>query len=122
MLEVSFSQDFLKKFKNFPTKDKEIISAFVTHISHYGFTGLKGRNKSSTDVPKEDPNFLKKVNYAKEHNLWHYHIGIPKYTLSTLGDYVSEYVIQYSLVGNEVKILSLDPHPPLKLPPESYFF
>lgn len=48
----------------------------MAHVRDFGLHDLVGRNKSSDNVPTDDPNWTAKVKYAQEHNLWHYHIGI----------------------------------------------
>lgn len=118
---VSFGQVFIDSFDNFPLKDKEKIKDFVFHVENQGFLGLSGRNKASHNVPKDDPQFLTKVKYAKDHSLWHYHIGIPVYDKSKgFGDYTSEYVLHYRLLDNKIVIVDMDSHPPLGLPAEKY--
>lgn len=117
-MKVVLAKSFAANFLNFPKSDQEKIYAFITHIELYGLHGLKGRNKSSDNVPKDDPNWLEKVKYAQEHRLWHYHIGIPYYEQANNGDRVSRYVLHYSLdVENDtITILELSEHPPLLLP------
>ena len=81
-MEVRFGQIFLKHFNNFPKADQIKIRAFAKHIEQFGFDGLQGRNKSSDDAPMTHPNWSERIIYAKTHNLWHYHIGIPHYEKS----------------------------------------
>lgn len=113
---VFFGEKFAQKFPNFPKADKEKILGFANHVEQFGFDGLQGRNKSSDNVPTDHPNWAERVRYAKEHQLWHYHIGIPDYTLSEKGDYTSEYVLHYVLGDGFIKIVDLSAHPPLNLP------
>lgn len=89
-MKVTLSDDFGKKVVNFPKKDKEKIFAFIQHIEIFGFEGLKGRNKSSDNVPTDHPNWLERVKYAQQHKLWHFHIGIPHYETANNGEQVSE--------------------------------
>ncbi len=118
--EVVFGELFAKHYAQFPTTDKKKIFEFVEHIEHKGFDGLKGRNKPSTDVPRNDPDWLTKVQYARQNNLWHYHIGIPSYEQSEQGDMVSEYILHYVKGDNEIKIVDMSYHPPFELPSEDY--
>lgn len=74
---VSLGEEFTKQLKNYPVDDKRKIYEFVTHVQKHGFNGLKGRNKPSHNVDKNDSNFAAKVRYAINNNLHHYHIGIP---------------------------------------------
>lgn len=115
-MKVIFGDDFGQKFKHFPKADKVKIFEFASHIEQFGFVGLQGRNKSSDNVPKNDPNWLAKVRYAQEYHLWHYHIGIPDYQLSKNGDYTSEYVLHYRRFDDKIIIVAMSSHPPLELP------
>ncbi len=116
---VDFSQPFIDEYENFPDPDKIKIDDFTMHLLEYGFAGLPGRNKSSDNVPTDDPEFVSKVRYAQKHKLWHYHIGIPEYDEARQhGDWTSEYVLHYTLNGSDVVIVDMTDHPPMKLPKE----
>jgi hypothetical protein len=118
---VNLGDEFLKQLRNYPKADKEKIYNFIQHVQQYGFQGLKGRNKASHNVDKNDPNFSAKVRYAIDNNLHHYHIGIPNYTPSQNGDMTSEYVLHYVLVSDdEIRIVDMDSHPPFNMPSEKY--
>lgn len=78
-MNVLRSKYFDKIFINLPENDRVKIAEFIFHVKTYGFDGLIGRNKSSDDVPTDDPNWLYKVKYVQTYRLWHYHIGIPSY-------------------------------------------
>lgn len=71
-------------------------------------------------MPKDDPFWLSKVKYAQTYRLWHYHIGIPNYTLSEKGDYTSEYVLRYILNDDEIILVNMSVHPPFDLPSVDY--
>ncbi len=101
---MTFSQMFTRNYQNFPKGDRQIINSFISHLVTQGFEGLEGRNKSSDNVPTDDPNFADKVAYAQQHNLWHYHIGIPCYETGNKGDKVSEYILHYVKGDNSIKI------------------
>ncbi|MFB2538556.1 MULTISPECIES: hypothetical protein [unclassified Acinetobacter] len=77
---------------------------------------MTGRNKASHEVPTDDPNWRDKVSYAQKYHLWHYHIGIPHYENSSYGDQVSEYILHYMRLENEIKLVALSYHPPFELP------
>ena len=106
---VIFGEEFIKQFKNFPESDQRKIYDFVIHVRHYGFNGLKGRNKPSHNVDKNDSNFATKVRYAIDNDLHHYHIGIPSYTQSPISDMTSEYILHYVRVNDdEIRIVDMD--------------
>jgi hypothetical protein len=118
---VRLGDEFSKEVKNFPKEDRSKILEFIAHVQQHGFNGLKGRNKPSHNVDKNDTDFADKVRYAIENKLHHYHIGIPDYTQSPNGDMTSEYILHYVLVcDNEIKIVDMDSHPPFKMPSEKY--
>ncbi|MDO4440591.1 MAG: hypothetical protein Q4B81_00225 [Moraxella sp.] len=119
-LRVDFGKIFSERLPNFPRADKLKIAEFIQHIKSFGFDGLKGRNKSSDNVPFDNPDWSKRVQYAQKHNLWHYHIGIPDYQESDKGDHTSEYVLHYIKGDDFIKIVDLSAHPPLHLPDASY--
>lgn len=119
-MDVKFGLKFQQHMLNFPKQDRLKLTQFITHIENYGFDGLKGRNKSSDEVPTDDPSWLAKVKYAQKYNLWHFHIGIPHYTTSPKGDLTSEYVLHYLLEADFIVLVDMSPHPPLNLPDESY--
>jgi len=121
VFNVIFGELFSKHFVNFPAHDRRKIFDFATHLKDKGFTGLPGRNKPSTDVDRNDHKFMEKVQYARENNLYHYHIGIPYYDESNeYGNWTSEYILHYAKLGDDVKIIDLDNHPPFALPPKKY--
>lgn len=114
--QVILGKSFRSYYPNFPYDDQLKIAEFIHHIEHFGFTGLKGRNKPSHHVPKHHPNWSERVKHAQEHHLWHYHIGIPYYQEHNIGDFTSEYVLHYILGDDFIKIVAMSPHPPLILP------
>jgi len=119
---VNLSNCFLSEYLNYPSSDVDKIDTFIEHYQEYGFNGLTGKNVPSCNVPTNDREFVQKVQYAKLHKLWHYHIGIPEYQLSACGKYqTSEYVIHYQRLSlTEIKIVDFSYHPPLTLPSEQY--
>ena len=121
-ITIQLGELFNERYPNFSRSDKQIIFQFTTHLQEHGFFGLSGRNKPSTDVHRDDPYFLNKLNYAKDNNLWHYHIGIPYYDeTNNHGDWTSEWVLHYQVITDtEIKIVDLGDHPPFKLPKPEY--
>ena len=57
-MKVIVAPLFGKHLKNFPRADREKIRAFAYHVEQHGFDSLQGRNKSSDNVPTDDPNWL----------------------------------------------------------------
>ena len=58
------------------------------------------------------------VKFAQQHQLWHYHIGIPEYEKAKgVGNYTSDWVIHYQqLSPSEVKLVEVGDHKPFTLP------
>ncbi|MBM7072825.1 hypothetical protein JQC92_12410 [Shewanella sp. 202IG2-18] len=128
------SEHFKSKFKNFDKEPKSKLTFFIKTFQEGGFNsidnviidGYKIRNKSSDDVPTDDPNWLEKVKYAQEHKLWHYHAGfydldceLKGYDISKAGDLTSQWVIHYQkLSENNINIVDVTPHPITELPSE----
>ncbi|MDE1465888.1 hypothetical protein [Spartinivicinus poritis] len=73
LLEIS--NHFSKIYINLPLNEIAIVDAFINHYENKGLQGLPGRNKASTDVKTNDPQFASKVQAAKQLKLWHYHIA-----------------------------------------------
>ncbi|WP_201546115.1 hypothetical protein [Psychrobacter sp. H7-1] len=120
-MHVEITSLFKSHLKNYPEEDKLKISAFIQHVQNHGLANLEGRNKSSDNVPTDDPRWLVKVKHAKKYNLWHYHIGIPTYE-GEFGDKTSEYVLHYMLdeVGRKITLVYMSAHPPFELPNDEY--
>lgn len=120
MIDVYFGTLFSQHLSNFPKSDQLKIKQFADHIRKHGFEGLQGRNKSSADVPFDNPNWLAHVNHAQDNKLWHYHIGIPCYETSPNGDLTSEYILHYIRDDEFIVLVDMSAHPPFELPSLDY--
>lgn len=118
-MNVEMSVAFQTKLKHFLKADKEKIFKFVQYVHEHGLEGLEGRNKSSAEVPTDDPNWLAKVQFAQKYQLWHYHIGIPHYETAKNGEKVSEYILHYIRQDDKIKLVAMSYHPPFELPNET---
>ena len=127
--QLSLSENFVKLLGALSDKpsrlhpqelpDQHKIILFMQTYMAQGFdpSVLKGKLVSSDNVPTSDPDWLKKVRYAQEHKLWHYHIGIPFYEDSGKGYLTSEYVVHFQkLSDNHIKLVDFSYHPPMSLP------
>lgn len=120
-MEVELGQKFTLQLALLPDNEQELISEFITHVQNFGFTGLIGRNKASDNVPVTAQDRQNKINYAQTNALWHYHIGLDGYVLSTKGDYTSEHIIHYTqMTANCIRLVKIGKHPPFELPTPDY--
>lgn len=79
------SNHFFKRVKHFGQQEKKKIQRILIAAKTNGFEGLKSyvvdgsvllvRNKSSNDVGSNDPKFMEKIRYVRQHALWHIHSG-----------------------------------------------
>lgn len=118
-MKVTLSEDFKNKVAHFPKTDRIKIAEFIQYVENHGLNGLKGRNKNSDNIPKDDPHWANKVKYAQKHYFWHYHIGIPYYEIASNGEQVSEYILHYQHFDDRIHIVAMTYHPPFNLPTES---
>ncbi len=118
VVSVAVTDHFRARYKTFPKKNRDKISAFILEVRKRGFEFLEGRNKFSDDVNPDDPEFISKVRYVREHCLWHYHVGIHDYELGTIfGDRTSMFVLHYNrFTPTCISVNHLSPHPPFELP------
>lgn len=112
-MSVKLTEKYANHVKNYSINDRTKILEVVNHVKETGtFQGLPGRNKNSNEVDKNDRNWKAKVDFANKHNLWHYHIGIPKYDETKIfGDYTSEYMLHYQIKDGTIWIVDMSPHP-----------
>lgn len=68
-MRVIVGEVFKNHFKNFSKSDRQLIFEFIAHVEAFGFNGLTGRNKSSADVPFDNPNWLSHVKHAQNNKL-----------------------------------------------------
>lgn len=122
-MNVQLGKQFGKELIHYPDEDKRKIYAFILYVKNNGLTGLEGRNKSSDNVHKDDPQYPTKVTLAIKHKLWHYHVGVAEYDYSKpYGDRTSEYVLHYmnECIPQEIKVVDFSPHPPFRPPSAAY--
>ncbi|RUO56256.1 MULTISPECIES: hypothetical protein [Pseudidiomarina] len=134
--QLTVSYHFLKIYMNaseqpphcYPSElsDKQKFNHFIANYLAHGFgdTDLfPGRMKESTDVDKNDPKFIAKVQYARKHHLWHYHIGIPCYEATeecSRGDWLSAYLLNFQKFSeSKIKLVDFNSHPPFTFPSET---
>lgn len=120
-LTVELSDHFKVLFAGFPKPDKLAIAGFIGHCQAYGLVNLRGKLAPTTNVPGTDPEYYEKVAFAREHYLWHYHIGIPRYEPSRnqLRSYdTSDWVVHFQRFPKNTVIRLVDYgfHNPMHMP------
>lgn len=120
-LTVQLSDHFRALFANLPDGDKVKIAEFIKHCQDRGFDGLCGKLVHTKNVPGTDPDYNEKYRFAVDHYLWHYHIGIPVYTLprNAWSNYLtSDWVLHLQRFPGDkvIRIVDLDFHDPMHMP------
>lgn len=116
---VDFSDTFLLYYsERFSDKTLTNIDSFIEHVEANGVRGWKGKVSPSDRVPEQAKNRQRIIEHAKEHKLWHAHIGEPTFKDSYYGNYkVSDWVLHFQYFNNyEIKLLELGQHNPMILP------
>jgi len=76
---VKFRRQFAIEFQYYPNFQQDKILDFVEIFEQWGLSDFSKYNgkisPSWSGLEKTETNY----DYAKNNNLWHYHIGIPKY-------------------------------------------
>ncbi|WP_238331443.1 hypothetical protein [Mannheimia haemolytica] len=76
-IKVLFGTKISAELQYLPEKDLVKILQFKQHVEIYGLENLAGRNKSSDDVPTNDPYWAEKVAKAQKYSLrWLKHKNI----------------------------------------------
>lgn len=116
---VEFSPHFDALYRGFPERDQDRIDDFTEHFVQYGLVSLQGKVGPSWKVPGTDPEYYEKVRFAREHYLWHYHVGIPDYKPSRYGDYMtSDWVVHFQRFPRDqvIRLVDYGFHSPMHLP------
>lgn len=104
-----FSLQFALEFENYTVEQRRVVLEFLKLYTQYGLKDFsiyqgkispfwRGRN-ISTEV----------FDYAYRHQLWHYHIGLPKYMKSKYADYyTSDWVLHFIWEQQGTHIIVVD--------------
>lgn len=117
--QVGFGKTFNKYYSTaFPENTLDLIDDFIEHYEEHGFTGWKGKIGPSNKVPENYPNRNSLIAKANKYNLWHVHIGDPRWNPTPHGKYLtSDWVLQFKRVDRyKIVLLELGWHNPLLLP------
>jgi hypothetical protein len=113
---TGFSLEFALNFARFPLADQLKITAFQTQFESYGFSNFSNYpgkiSHSWKGLAPTDAHYA----YAKGNDLWHYHIGIPRFMPSISGKYfTSDWLLHFQWPnshgnGTHIHIVDLLPH------------
>lgn len=121
-----FRSLFATEFGNLPPKDQDKVLDFITIYLSEGlqdFSKYEGKIAPSWSGTGISP-FL--YSYAVNHALWHYHVGIPSYSVRHTKYKTSDFLLhfQWPNMGDEIYIVDLYSHYTsdghFYLPPERY--
>ncbi|WP_228258836.1 hypothetical protein [Acinetobacter ihumii] len=116
---VEFGATFnLYYSERYSSKTLDKIDDFIEHYEKFGLKDWKGKISPSDRVPDTYPNQQNLIAKAKKYNLWHVHIGEPKWQRPLHDQYlVSEWVLHFQKINNyHIKLLELSWHNPMELP------
>lgn len=107
--EVSFSAQFALEYSRFPKYQQDKVDDFIDIFSIHGlgdFSKYPGKiTYSWKGLSPTDPVCI----YAKDNELWHYHIGIPTYTARPDIPYqTSDWVLHFQWPGKGTTIALVD--------------
>jgi len=126
MLEVKLSIQFAIEFERYPAKDVALIGAFMTHCETAPLMDWIGKVGPSWKVPSDYQDRALRVAYAKQHKLWHAHVGYPHWKDSKNEDAeykTSDYVVHFTYTPGDtfLKVVDYSDHgDPFRLPTENY--
>jgi hypothetical protein len=107
-----FKKQFAIEFANFPTDQQDKVLDFADTFEISGlsdFTKYAGKiSPSWSGLPKFHPSAV----YAKANHLWHYHIGIPNYSVVHAKYMTSDWVLhfQWTNRGSHIDLVDLYSH------------
>lgn len=106
-----FKPIFAVEFSNFPTDQQDKILDFGETFERFGLSDF------SKYIGKISPSWAGNASasdyqFALQHDLWHYHIGIPTYTSVHSTYKTSDWVLhfQWRSKGNHIDLLDLYSH------------
>ncbi|ELY5938882.1 hypothetical protein SNN83_001966 [Cronobacter malonaticus] len=104
----SYSKSFMACMPHFTLDEKSKVADFLVTYQDYGLNDFslypgKIARTGSGECTKEERDF------AFRNNLWHYHVGIPKYVQSSFGNYMtSRDVLHFQWFQDENHIRLVD--------------
>lgn len=102
---VDFSVEFLKWWKQFQQPQKDRVTEFIALVKMHGLDQTKLPGKLSPSwMGASQADFA----YAKQHSLWHYHVGYPIYRTNPHGPKTSDWLLHFQWVQGNTHIHVVD--------------
>lgn len=109
---VHFNNQFAVEFANYPAAQQTAVLTFAQTFQQHGlgnFALYPGKiSPSWASLDPSDPNYV----YTKSNALWHYHIGIPTYTVQHNKYMTSDVVLHFEwpYQGTEIHLVDTYDH------------
>lgn len=109
---VHFNNQFALEFANYPPPQQNAVLTFAQTFQQHGlgdFNRYQGKiSPSWAGLDPADPVYV----YTKSNALWHYHIGIPRYTVQHNKYMTSDVVLHFEwpYQGNEIHLVDTYDH------------
>ena len=115
---IAFGLTFNKYYvESYSENTLDLIDDFIDHYEVNGFKGWIGKFAPSNRVPENYENRDDLIRKANKYNLWHVHIGDPRWETPMHGKFkTSEWVLQLRRMGKKIILLELSWHNPMLLP------
>jgi hypothetical protein len=124
--QVDFSAPFLLLFDNLSQDEQELIGEFVFHFHQNGLKGFRGKFGPTDNVPHNDPDRAAKIYFAKRNDLWHVHVGHPRWNpcKNPMASYLtSDYVVHFQrFSATHIALVDYNSHNPMKQPSRASLF
>lgn len=108
---VGVGPQWKKEWPHYQPDQKYQVQLFIHTFQQHGLDPTKFQGRISPSWM----NLLKgsqAYNYTTTNWLWHYHIGLPSYTKSVVGDYVSDWLLHFQWVNHSrhIDLIELSTH------------
>jgi hypothetical protein len=115
---IAFGLTFNKYYaESYSENTLDLIDDFIDHYEANGFKDWIGKVAQSNRVPENYENRDDLIKKANKYNLWHVHIGDPRWETPAHGKFkTSEWVLHLRRVGKKIVLLELGWHNPMYLP------
>ncbi|WP_444931486.1 hypothetical protein ACJJIF_06835 [Microbulbifer sp. SSSA002] len=104
----SLSDSFKVTFDNLPKEHQDKIINFIDVYEEKGLANFSNYEGKVSPSWREDQISKRDKDYAQAHNLWHYHVGIPKYVQVHDKYKTSDWLLHFQWTYGRKKICLVD--------------